>query len=955
MIDPPRVPGTPSRYQAHDMVFGRDGEMQALDRLIQRLAAGAGGAVWVQGEPGIGKTTLVSVAAETARRAGCQCHLATASELLPVFPLQILLEALQIRQRTADPARARLARLLDGDASMLSAPQDTTAAVAEQILALVDRLCAAGPVVLVLDDAQWADEATLGVLLQLVGMVRQNRLLLITTARPVPQRSELDLLRRRLADSGGLDLDLGPLPPLAITDLATRVLGAPPTPALHEQLAEAGGNPLYLREILDALRREDRVRVAAGAADLAGGAVPFPGSLHAAIRGRLSFLATTTIAVLRLAALIGPAFSIAELSVVSNRPPTELIPEVDEAVRAGVLIESGEQLLFRHNLIHQTLYQAMPLSLRTALHQQAAHALAESGARIERVTEQLIASPAVESWMVGWVDRNAPSLTYRAPRLTADLLTRIHTGIPPGGASRERIEAHLATALFLLRDSERAEQVATHLLAHTGDSDIIGWMAWLLSELHQISGRYERAAEVTDEALRRDGLPPLWAARIQAVRAMALLFLGGRDAEARATAVQAERDAAHIGDRRTLCLALHVQGRVHGWRDHDDAAALVVIDRALAALGEEPESAELRLRLLRDQANYMCNLGRMADAERLLALAGAAAEGAGAPRLATVRIQKAEVYFHLGRWDECGAELDGLDDVSLTVTGTTVYQGLSALMAVHQDERDRVADLLGGTGDAVLTMGESLRHYAVYGLVAWALSAEADGDLKEASARMSLAFDADSTGRFPVLIAVGASWFPEVVRLALAIGDEDAARKATEAAESAVERGRPEHLAAAHHCRGLVRNDPDETQAAAGVLAGMGFQPFRARALENTAVLRARAGDLTEGRRLYHDAVSIYAELDAAWDITRAAARLRRYGIRRGVRGPRRRPSSGWQALTPTELRVAQLVASGASNPDIATQLFLSRRTVETHVSHILSKLNARSRVDIARRAALAG
>jgi DNA-binding CsgD family transcriptional regulator len=189
----------------------------------------------------------------------------------------------------------------------------------------------------------------------------------------------------------------------------------------------------------------------------------------------------------------------------------------------------------------------------------------------------------------------------------------------------------------------------------------------------------------------------------------------------------------------------------------------------------------------------------------------------------------------------------------------------------------------------------------------------------------------------------------------LAIGDEDTARKATEAAESAVERGRPEHLAAAHHCRGLVRNDPDETQAAAGVLAGMGFQPFRARALENTAVLRARAGDLTEGRRLYHDAVSIYAELDAAWDITRAAARLRRYGIRRGVRGPRRRPSSGWQALTPTELRVAQLVASGASNPDIATQLFLSRRTVETHVSHILSKLNARSRVDIARRAALAG
>ena len=91
----------------------------------------------------------------------------------------------------------------------------------------------------------------------------------------------------------------------------------------------------------------------------------------------------------------------------------------------------------------------------------------------------------------------------------------------------------------------------------------------------------------------------------------------------------------------------------------------------------------------------------------------------------------------------------------------------------------------------------------------------------------------------------------------------------------------------------------------------------------------------------------------ADWDATRAEARMRPYGIRRGQRGPRdRRPATGWDALTPTELRVAFLVADGLSNPAIAAELFLSYRTVQTHVSHILAKLGARSRAEVAHEAA---
>jgi DNA-binding CsgD family transcriptional regulator len=80
-------------------------------------------------------------------------------------------------------------------------------------------------------------------------------------------------------------------------------------------------------------------------------------------------------------------------------------------------------------------------------------------------------------------------------------------------------------------------------------------------------------------------------------------------------------------------------------------------------------------------------------------------------------------------------------------------------------------------------------------------------------------------------------------------------------------------------------------------------------------------------------------------------ATFRAYGIRRGPRATHRRASHGWDSLTPTELKVADLVAQGMSNPQIATHLFLSRRTVQTHVSHVLAKLELNSRTDIAREA----
>ena len=152
----------------------------------------------------------------------------------------------------------------------------------------------------------------------------------------------------------------------------------------------------------------------------------------------------------------------------------------------------------------------------------------------------------------------------------------------------------------------------------------------------------------------------------------------------------------------------------------------------------------------------------------------------------------------------------------------------------------------------------------------------------------------------------------------------------------------------AQHCQGLVDGDPDAVQAAAETFGKIGYVLLRAQALENAAVLHAERGNPASARTAYRAAIDIYGELGAAWDIRRADTRLRAYGIRRGIRSTRREPASGWDGLTPTEQKISRLVAEGLSNPDIAAQMFVSRNTIQTHVSHILSKLDARSRSQIA-------
>ncbi|MEN3307497.1 MAG: hypothetical protein V7603_3699, partial [Micromonosporaceae bacterium] len=192
----------------------------------------------------------------------------------------------------------------------------------------------------------------------------------------------------------------------------------------------------------------------------------------------------------------------------------------------------------------------------------------------------------------------------------------------------------------------------------------------------------------------------------------------------------------------------------------------------------------------------------------------------------------------------------------------------------------------------------------------------------------------------------------DAVRLALLVGERDVAAGLVKRAEDMARVSNVPHWqAVAPHCRGLLDNDPQPLLNAADCYEASGRLLPRAQALEAAGVALADRGDIAGARGRFSDAFALYETLGASWDLARTQATFRAYGIRRGPRVRHRASHQGWDSLTPTELKVAALVAKGMSNPEIATHLFLSRRTVQTHVSHILAKLDLHSRIDIAREA----
>jgi DNA-binding CsgD family transcriptional regulator len=943
----PVVPVVPSATPDGALI-GRDADTALLVRLVGEAAGGRGRAVLIEGEPGIGKSALVRAALAEAEVAGCQVFWGAGDELGQALPLLPFLDGLRVREPSASPRRNAILRLLRGE---LAADRgtDVSAALAEQLLALVGEQCAAAPTVLVIDDLQWADQASVALWARVARSARQAPLLLVGMMRPVPQRDDLLALRRAVDDA--VRLQLTGLTGAAVTELVAALVGGQPDDKLLALAEGAAGNPLYVTELLAALARGSGLTVTeSGAAELTDG--PAPSSLSAAIADRLGFVSGPVREVVQAAALLGVDFAVPDLATVLGRGVADLVPAVEEARAAGVLAESGYGLAFRHPLIRAALYDEIPEPVRAAWHRDAGRALAGVGAPADRVARQLLQAvggpgdPAepMDPWMLSWLDRTAELLVGQAPQVAAELLRQAMASSPAGSAQHDRLVSRLADALYRVGDVTGAEQVANHALAYAVEPDLLVDLHWTLAQCGIKAGRSAESLATLDRALAAPGISARHRARLLVLAARTHSHLGEveRAGQVAATALTA---ASEAGDSSAMGWALHVltivtavQGQV--------TDALALFDRALTVTEGDPALTDLRLLL---QINKAVALGCLDRYEEALAVARQArhlADLAGTLiRLAQAHSAVGQLMFDTGHWDDALAEVQALPEDLKEPVAACCDLAIAAVICFHRGETAEARRHLAAAVPHAQRIGNR-----VIGPLALArsLDCEQRDALPEALAELTAGFDdnPEELEELEELLADG-------VRLATTTGDLDTAKVLTGHAEArAAESEIPHRQAIALYCSGLLGQDATRLLAAAERYGHAGRPLLSAKALEAAARNFVCADDRDQARAAFTRAVEIYTSLGAAPDVARLQARFRAHGIRRSPHTKHRRARSGWDSLTPTETKIAALVEGGLSNPEIAAKLFLSRRTVATHVSHILKKLDVNSRIDIAREAA---
>jgi DNA-binding CsgD family transcriptional regulator len=929
-------------------LVGRDGEMALLTGLIREAAGGRGDSVLIEGEPGIGKSALVRAAVAEAPQAGCQVFWGAGDELGQALPLLPFLDGLRVREPSMNPRQNTIVRILRGEVSA-DRGTDVPAVLAEQLLALVAEQCDMQPTIVVVDDLQWADQASIALWGRLARSARQMPLLLVGMMRPVPQRDDV-LVLRRVADEAAR-LQLTGLTRAAVADLVTALAGGKPDGNLLQLADGAAGNPLYLIELLAALARSSSLTVTdTGAAKLASDSAPV--SLSAAITDRLGFVAGPVREALRAAALLGMDFAVLDLATVLGYSVADLIPVVDEACAAGVLAESGHGLGFRHPLIRAALYDETPAPVRAAWHRDAGRALAEAGAPADRVARQLLratggldgATEPMDEWMLTWLTRTADPLVSQAPGVAAELLTRAVASSPAESAQRDWLDSRLADALYRIGDRAEAEQVANRALTHAAEPDVLVDLHWTLVQCSMLAGSSAESLATLDRALASPGISVRHRARLLVLAARTHLNLGEVE-KADQVAASALAAASEAGDNWAMAWALFVltlvaavQGRM--------TDALPLFDRALAVTQSDPALTDLRLLL---QINKAITLGNLDQYQEALAAAGQArdlADQVGTTlRLAQAHGALGQLLFAAGSWDDALAEIEIVHEDLKEPAAACGELGIAALISFHRGEIDAARRSLA----AAITHAKGIGHRLISPLaLARSLDCEQDGALPEALAVLTDAFDGN-TEELDIedLLADG-------VRIATETGDLSTAQTlAGHAVRFASGSEIPHRQANELYCRGLLDRDASRLLAAAERYDSASRPLMRAKALEAAAGNFVHADDRSQARAAFTGAVEVYASLGAAADVARLQATFRAYGIRRGPHAKHRRARSGWDSLTATEIKIAAFVQEGLSNPEIAARLLLSRRTVATHVSHILKKLDVHSRTDIARESAL--
>jgi DNA-binding CsgD family transcriptional regulator len=919
------------------VIWGRSSELDELEGLVTGALSGAGAVALLEGPPGIGKSRMLEAAGELGGAKGMTVASGRADELDQVSPWLTLVGALS----SSDP------QILDREAVQATPERlDQRGAVLDVLGESLERAAAQNPVMVLLDDLQWADQATVGALGWLPEQLFSYPIVWLLARRPLPGSSLLDALITRLDGLGARHLPLGPLDAAATLALANEVAGGQMDVDAYDLLSATGGNPLFIVEVSRGYRTigvppqlgrdRDHPRLTRVAER----------SLRGVVETHLRSLSQSAVELLKVASVLGREFSAAEVSELTGRPSAQLLSATEEAIAAGVLLEGSGQLAFGHDLFRQVVYSAIPGSLRRSLHAEAAAVLRRHGASATRLAHQLtIGAEAGDPEAVASLYQAVGELVGTSPWSAADLALRLVELTPPETDDHTTAVSMAVQLLGWVGRNDEACALGERFLesavvSPVREAEILLGIrrAWLIHQNRpyprplpvRILEDVTVPAGIRATLLAFEQIEPLGRghfARADAALTEAAGLLAGAGSDLDAAAVQPLWVASAM-----------LQGQF-----------LVAIERARSDLQLSTHQAVGMAITEFSVALCLNGLGRVQEGLETIERAIQAAESSGFSVSSTqYRGFRAAFYLDAGRLDDARAEAAAASDDAFEA-GFLSHAALALTTLIESSVR--TGDLAGADAALRQLLGkcEGDAIFAQDECWASAIVAEAHGRSQMAMHALQPVFAALEADNFAIL-ARHPGRMGQLVDLALRHGEEDVARSAAAAAVRLARANEGvailDHIAL--HVQGLMRRDVAALREAHELTREAETRLCSAVLTEHLGIVEADVGRRSEAVATLEEALASFIEMGAHFDAARVRAALRKLGVRR-PRMAAARPDRGWAALTPAELSVVRGVGRGLTNRAVADELGVSSDTVNTHLRHAFTKLEIRSRRELAR------
>jgi DNA-binding CsgD family transcriptional regulator/tetratricopeptide (TPR) repeat protein len=909
------------------VVIGRADLVELAERRWRSAVAGEGQLLLLAGEAGIGKSRLLRELAASVKAGGGAVIIGAAFPADAGATGGALLDLASQARRAQDAAIAQAgqaitARLRDLAESPGDAHHRRRLLVTDLADSMVDIARAAAPPLLCLEDLHWADELTLAVLDRVAQHLHGVRMLVVGSYRSDEPPSAMRGWRARLLNQRRAEeLKLARLSRAETARLCAAIAGAAVPAAVVDVVhARSDGIPLHVEELLATVSTSD------------GDPVAVPETLAEAVLARAAALTPPARALADLAAVIGRSFDLEQLAEQSA---------VDDSLRELLdqqLIQTGRDAYeFRHALIRDALYADLSPHRRRELHLVVAEAEAARGGDDAMVSAHYERAHRPEE-----AYRRARTAATQAAALSAhrdavDLLRRAQRTQPSTTPAAERIGlwSDLAAALAAIDDNAAAAQAyARAYELHQGEGDLGGAAAlvpaWVAVRHLLGAGLAERTAQLRDALETVDRGQSTVHSQLEAALSAAYMLSRRLDEaiEHGERAREAAGDSSLFNVDTTLGSVLVFAGRMdEGWRLLEDA-----VDRAVAARAEA--EAARAYRMIGSSSSVLVEYDR---AQRWLADGIAYAERTERWNdRHYMAAHLAHVQWATGRWDAADAtarqaQADGRGGITTHITALHVL----GYLALGRGDQPTAHTCLTEARELGERMGELQRlSPAVWGLAELSVQC---GQFAEAVDWCEQGYAASAE------VADAAYLFPYVVtgvRARLATDDLSGARGWLErCTRLLIHRHIPGTLPALRHAEGLLELADGHPAKAREALHAAGAEWDRRRRFwEGTQARLDLARCAVRSRRM----------TEAAGLVAQARAAAVQAGAGPLITAADELTASSASTLSPREIEVARLIAGGATNREIAAALYIAPKTVAAHVEHILTKLGANRRAEIA-------